>query len=126
MSSPVSMGEALKVFRDIPPGVLDYAQQRGASAYIEKAVVLARSAFRMIKFAGIHLLEDPESGERYIAIDAHVPLPMDEATESYRAFCVEWGKQVPWPQRDLISLVHSVITCLAPATAGAPDGNGPR
>ncbi len=84
----------------------DFAEAR---ALLPTAEALASECFREIRARAASLETDPETGERWIALQVIVDGDVKEIADAYDCFVARWVSAIPFPQHNWVRLAYRIV-----------------
>ena len=93
---------------ELTPEARRFCEQQGLGRYLRLAASLVGECFPRGVSAGVDLVVDPASGERWLNINVRVPGPLDVALDAYNRYTERWAEAAPWPAVNQISLTCDI------------------
>src|SRR4051794_19103898 len=90
---------------NMEPAAAEICASRGLRAHLTTAVRLIQRHFAGVTRLRCEALEAHETDERWVLLRFGVGGSVDEAMAAYDRFVDEWVADVPWPERDRISIL---------------------
>ena len=103
------VGGMVKTEDFISPEVRNFCAQEGILQYAEGAIDLVQHHFESIQDLALQLQEDPETGEKWAAVDVTIRGELDEILDAYDRYTGQWVTSAPWPERDKIRLSYNIV-----------------
>lgn len=93
----------------ISSNVLSFClSERISLGYVTRAVQLAEEHFRSLEEWHLGVEEDPETGDKWVALDVNVGSGVEEALKDYNSYLDSWAA-TPYPERSKIRLILNVL-----------------
>jgi len=90
--------------------VLSFCSNTGILNYLYKAIDIAEKCFdTTIKKRETELEQDPETGEKWIAINITIEGEVEDFLTKYDDYISNWVSATPWPERDKIRLSYNIV-----------------
>lgn len=90
--------------------VLSFCSNTGILNYLYKAIDIAEKCFdTTIKKRKTELEQDPETGEKWIAINITIEGEVEDFLTKYDDYISNWVSATPWPERDKIRLSYNIV-----------------
>ena len=102
-------GDRVKTKDFISPEARGFCVQEGILQYAEVAIGLVQHHFESIQNLALQLQEDPETGEKWAAVDVTIRGELDEILDAYDRYTGQWVASAPWPERDKIRLSYNIV-----------------
>jgi hypothetical protein len=104
-----SMSDTI-VKEQISGEVLSFCSNTGILNYLYKAIDIAEKCFdTTIKKRKTELEQDPETGEKWIAINITIEGEVEDFLTKYDDYINNWVSATPWPERDKIRLSYNIV-----------------
>ena len=93
---------------ELTPEARQFCEREGLGHYLQLAESLVGECFPPGAWAGIELVTDPASGERWLNINVRVPGSVDTVLDAYNRYTERWAEVAPWPAVNQISLTCDI------------------
>ena len=86
-----------------------FCETNSLSAYLQKAIDLAKKCFSSLTGLAANVEQDPESDEKWITLMVTASGTVDSILASYNHYSSEWVSSVPAPYRYMIRLSFNIV-----------------
>lgn len=87
----------------------EFCKRYGVLQYIPVALEIIKRSFLDIQNIYTELLQDPDTDEQWLVINVEVKSEIEEVLDMYDNYTREWVSEVPWPEREKISLSYTFV-----------------
>ena len=93
------------LLEELTPEARTFCEREGLARYLQLAVQLVREHYPETREMYAELVHDPDSDEEWMALNAEVPVSVEEMLARDEPFLDRWIAAAPWPQRDKIAIM---------------------
>lgn len=98
----------------LSPDTLDFCIKHEILQYLPIAIDLIKRHLPLEQPNwGLEREQDPETGEEWFTINVTLKGKTGEILDKYDNYTKDWVSSVPWPERDKICLIYSVLKQLS-------------
>jgi len=94
--------------KPVPDDVLQFCEQEGILEYLRLADELIARHFPSASALAVEMQVDPETGDEAAIVRPRVSGTVDDLLKRSQRYTADWVAQVPWPQREKISITYDV------------------
>jgi hypothetical protein len=89
----------------LAPEVRAFVEREGLRDTLRLAVRLVQDHFPEVCRIDADLVEDPDTEEQWLSLNAETPLHVEELLARDAGFLADWTEQAAWPERDKIAIM---------------------
>ena len=94
--------------KPVPHDVLQFCERQGILEYLRLADELIARHFPDASALDVEMHEDPETGDEAVLLRLLVSGNLDDLLQRSQRYTNDWVAQVPWPQREKISITYDI------------------